>query len=161
MQIAKHKVVSINYTLKDESDTVIDSSEGGEPLAYIHGIGNIIPGLENALNGKSVGDKLSVTIAPDEAYGERDDDMVQTVPRNRFEPGVDIEAGMQFHTQSDHGMQVVTVTHVDQESVTVDANHPLAGITLHFDVEVMGVRDATADELSHGHVHGPGGHHHG
>lgn len=160
MQIAKNKVVSINYTLKDDADNVIDSSEGAEPLAYIHGIGNIIPGLENALTGKAKGDKVAVTVAPAEAYGERDEALTQVVPRDRFEPGVDIQAGMQFHTNSEGGIQVVTVTAVDDQGVTVDANHPLAGVTLNFQVEVMDVRDATDEELSHGHVHGPGGHQH-
>ena len=160
MHIAKHKVVSINYTLTDHTDTVLDSSAGGDPLVYIHGSGHIIPGLENALNGKVVGDALKVTVPPQEAYGLRDEVLKQTVPRDRFEPGADIHVGMRFQSPTDDGVEIVTVTHLDDQSVTVDANHPLAGMTLNFDVEVLAVRDASAEELSHGHVHGAGGHHH-
>lgn len=160
MQIAKNKVVSINYTLTDDAYNVIDSSDGAEPLTYLHGSNNIIPGLENALTGRSVGDKLKVTVAPEEAYGEREEDMVQVVPRDRFEPDAELEVGMQFQTPTDDSVSVVTITKVDADSVTVDANHPLAGLTLLFSVEVVEVRDASAEELSHGHVHGAGGHHH-
>ena len=160
MQIAKNKVVSINYTLTDDAYNVIDSSDGTEPLTYLHGSNNIIPGLENALTGKSVGDKLKVTVAPEEAYGEREEDMVQVVPRDRFEPDAELEVGMQFQTPTDDSVSVVTITKVDVDSVTVDANHPLAGLTLLFSVEIVDVRDASAEELSHGHVHGAGGHHH-
>jgi len=160
MQIAKNKVVSINYVLTDNSNTVIDSSEGGEPLAYLHGANNIIPGLENALTGKVAGDKLKVTVAPEDAYGVREEEMIQLIPRERFEPGVEIEVGMQFQTPTEDGVSVVTVTSVDGENITIDANHPLAGVTLVFSVEVMDVRDASEEELSHGHVHGAGGHHH-
>ena len=160
MQVAKNKVVSINYTLTDDAHNVIDSSDGDEPLTYLHGSNNIIPGLENALTGKSVGDKLKVTVVPEEAYGERVEDMVQVVPRDRFEPDAELEVGMQFQTPTDDSVSVVTITKVDADSVTVDANHPLAGLTLLFSVEVVDVRDASAEELSHGHVHGAGGHHH-
>lgn len=160
MQIAKNKVVSINYTLTDDAHNAIDSSDGAEPLTYLHGSNNIIPGLENALTGKSVGDKLKVTVAPEEAYGERVEDMVQVVPRDRFEPDAELEVGMQFQTPTDDDVSVVTITKVDADSVTVDANHPLAGLTLLFSVEVVEVRDASAEELSHGHVHGAGGRHH-
>ncbi len=160
MQIAKNKVVSINYTLTDDAHNVIDNSDGDEPLTYLHGSHNIIPGLENALTGKSVGDKLKVTVAPEDGYGEREEDMVQVVPRDRFEPDAELEVGMQFQTPTDDDVSVVTITKVDADSVTVDANHPLAGLTLLFSVEVVDVRDASAEELSHGHVHGAGGHHH-
>ena len=160
MQIAKNKVVSINYTLTDDAHNAIDSSDGTEPLTYLHGSNNIIPGLENALTGKSVGDKLKVTVAPEDGYGEREEDMVQVVPRDRFEPDAELEVGMQFQTPTDDSVSVVTITKVDADSVTVDANHPLAGLTLLFSVEVVEVRDASAEELSHGHVHGAGGHHH-
>ncbi len=160
MQIATNTVVTIDYTLKDDDQSVLDTSQGQEPLSYIHGIGNLIPGLEKALAGKSEGDRVQVTISPDDAYGERDEDLLQAIPRERFERANEIEVGMQFHTQSEEGMQVVTVVDVDGESITIDGNHPLAGKTLHFDVQIVGVREASAEEISHGHVHGAGGHQH-
>ncbi len=160
MQIAKDAVVTIDYTLTDEEGTVLDSSEGHEPLAYIHGVGNIIPGLERALEGRSAGDSLKVSVQPEDGYGERNDALTQVVPRERFELDDEIAVGMQFHTPTSGGMQVVTVVAVEGDEVTVDANHPLAGVTLNFDVTVAEVRPATPEELSHGHVHGPGGHDH-
>ena len=160
MHIAEHKAVSINYTLTDPSGVVLDSSTEGEPLVYIHGMGQLIPGLENALAGKAAGDTFKVTVAPRDAYGLRDEALKQTVPRDRFESDADIQVGMRFQSPTDDGEEFVTVTHVDDQNITVDANHPLAGVRLTFDVEVAAVRDASAEELSHGHVHGPGGHHH-
>ena len=160
MQIANNKVVSIHYKLTNDAGDILDSSEGQEPLAYLHGLGNIIPGLENALSGRALGDKFSVTVAPADGYGERDNEMVQSVPKSAFQ-GVDqILPGTQFQAQSPEGMQLVTVIDVDGDEVILDGNHPMAGITLTFDVEVTEIRDATAEELEHGHVHGPGGHHH-
>lgn len=159
MQISKHKVVTIDYTLTNDRGEVLDSSRGSEPLAYIQGIGNIIPGLETALEGRQKGDTLQVRIPPEQAYGERDDAMTQTVPLNMFEGVDEVRAGMQFHAQTQGGVQVVTVTRVEGDEVTIDANHPLAGESLNFDVEVLDVREATEEELDHGHVHGPGGHH--
>lgn len=160
MQIAKDKVASIEYTLTDKAGQVLDSSVGGEPLAYLHGAGNIIPGLEKALDGRKAGDAFTVSIAPAEGYGERNDTLTQTLPRSMFHGVDEIEAGMQFQAQTDQGMQVITVTGVTADLVTVDGNHPLAGETLNFDVKVIEVREATREELDHGHVHGPGGHHH-
>lgn len=161
MQISVHKVVTIDYTLTDDQGNVIDSSKGGDPLAYIHGIGNIIPGLESALEGKKAGDALKVSVPPQEGYGERDDSMMQAVPRQMFETPEEIQVGMQFHTMTENGQpMVVTVVETSPETITVDANHPLAGQTLNFDVTIVEVRDATAEELEHGHVHGAGGHHH-
>jgi FKBP-type peptidyl-prolyl cis-trans isomerase SlyD len=160
MHIAINKVVNIHYTLTNDEGEVLDSSHGKQPLAYIHGIGNIIPGLESALEGRGVGDKFQVTIAPEDAYGERSDELVQTVPRSAFEGVKEILPGMQFQAQSPEGVQLVTVIEVDGDDVTLDGNHPMAGITLNFDVEVADIRDATAEELDHGHVHGAGGHHH-
>lgn len=160
MQIANDVVVSIEYTLTDDQGTVIDSSVGGEPLTYLHGAGNIIPGLEGALEGKKVGDSFKVSVTPTEGYGEKDDGLLQVVPRSMFQ-GVDqMEVGMQFHAQTDHGMQVITVAGVEGDNITVDGNHPLAGQNLNFDVKVVDVRAATGEELEHGHVHGAGGHHH-
>ncbi len=160
MQIAKHKVVTIDYTLTDDSGTIIDSSEGREPLAYIQGMNNIIPGLEAALEGKVAGDQLNVAIPPDQAYGERNDSLRQEVPKDRFDGAEDLEVGMQFHAQTEAGPLVVTVVGIEGDTVTVDGNHPLAGMTLTFDVKVVEVREASSEELDHGHVHGPGGHHH-
>jgi len=160
MKIAHEKVVSIHYTLKNKEGTVLDSSSGSEPLAYLHGFGNIIPGLENALEGKEKGEKLSVSVEPEQGYGARDEQLVQAVPRSAFKGVDDLAPGMQFQAQGPQGTRLVVVMQVAQDVVTVDANHPLAGQTLHFDVEVSEVRDATAEELEHGHVHGPHGHHH-
>ena len=160
MQIAKNTVATIDYTLTNPEGQVLDSSKGAEPLSYLHGTGGIIPGLESALEGKSAGEKLSVTIPPDQAYGVRNEQLVQEVPRRMFQGVTDIKNGMQFRTQSPQGMQVVTVVNVGDETVRIDGNHPLAGVTLKFDVDVVGVRSATSEELSHGHVHGPGGHQH-
>ncbi|MBS1490838.1 MAG: peptidylprolyl isomerase [Bacteroidetes bacterium] len=156
MQISKHKVASIHYTLTDNSGKVLDSSEGRDPLIYIQGIGNLIPGMEEGLEGKQKGDKLNLKVSPEKGYGAKDPNMVQRVPRSAF-GNAEVKKGMQFHT--DHG-QVVTVTEVGLSEVTVDANHPLAGVELNFAVEVVSVREATPEELDHGHVHGPGGHHH-
>jgi FKBP-type peptidyl-prolyl cis-trans isomerase SlyD len=161
MQISAEKVVHIHYTLTNDEGDVLDSSEGHNPLAYIHGLGNIIPGLENALTGKQVGDRLSVTVSPEEAYGLRDDDLIQAVPKTAFEGVEEIEPGMQFHAETPEGVQLVTVIEVLDDEVILDGNHPMAGMTLNFAVEVTDIRDATAEELDHGHVHGPGGHHHG
>jgi FKBP-type peptidyl-prolyl cis-trans isomerase SlyD len=160
MQIAKQKVVTIEYTLTDEQGEVLDTSEGQEPLVYIQGMGSIIPGLETALEGKAAGDALRVTVAPEHGYGKRDEELVMVMPRDRFPPGSEIEKGMRFQAQSAGGSHVVTVVTVDDKNVTIDANHPLAGVTLAFDVKIVEVRDATADELKHGHVHGQGGHDH-
>jgi FKBP-type peptidyl-prolyl cis-trans isomerase SlyD len=160
MQIGNQTVVTIDYTLTDEHGEVLDTSKGEEPLVYIQGTGSIISGLEEALEGKAAGDALNVTIAPARGYGERDEQLVQEVPRERFPAGGEITVGMRFHAQGTGGSHVVTVVGVDDKKVTVDANHPLAGVTLSFDVKVLEVRAATADELKHGHVHGKGGHEH-
>jgi FKBP-type peptidyl-prolyl cis-trans isomerase SlyD len=160
MKIAEQKVVSIHYTLTDGGGSVLDSSSGSEPLSYLHGSGNIIPGLEGALAGRQAGEKLSVTVEPQQGYGARDERLVQAVPRSAFKGVTELAPGMQFQAQGPQGARLVVVTQVQHDVVTVDANHPLAGQTLHFEVEIAEVRDATAEELEHGHVHGPGGHHH-
>ena len=153
MVISENCVVSIHYTLTDKDGDVLDSSEGQEPLHYLHGASNIIPGLEKKLVGKKVGDQLNVVVEPAEGYGEHQAQLVQSVPRSAFD-GVDkIKPGMQFQAQSDQGPMHVIVTEISDETVTVDGNHPLAGQTLHFDVTVEQVREATAEELSHGHTH--------
>jgi FKBP-type peptidyl-prolyl cis-trans isomerase SlyD len=156
MQITKNTVAAIHYTLRDNEGNVIDTSSGREPLNYLHGAGNLIAGMEEGLEGKSKGDKFRLKIEPAKGYGEKDPAMIQQVPRSAF-GDQDVRPGMKFSTN--HG-NVVTVTHVGLENVTVDANHELAGVELNFDVEVMEVRSATNEEISHGHVHGPGGHHH-
>jgi FKBP-type peptidyl-prolyl cis-trans isomerase SlyD len=161
MQVSPRKVVHIHYTLTNDDGEILDSSRDQSPLAYIHGMGNIIPGLENALTGRVVGDKLKVTVPPEAAYGLRDDDLIQSVPKTAFEEGQEILPGMQFQAQSPEGIQLLTVIGVDDEEVVLDGNHPMAGLTLNFEVEITDIRDATPDELNHGHVHGPGGHHHG
>lgn len=160
MQIQKHKVVGIDYKLTDKDGNLIDSSESHGPLYYIQGMGNLIPGLEAALEGKSAGASLKVAIPAKEAYGEKDEKLCQTVPRSQFESNEGVELGMQFEVETEEGDLVVTVTHIDGDTVTVDGNHPLAGVELHFDVTVKEVRDASTEEMAHGHVHGPGGHHH-
>ena len=160
MQVAKNTVVSIDYTLTDEAGAVLDSSQGQAPLAYIHGAGNIIPGLEEALEGKQAGEQVTVSVTPEKGYGARNEAMTQKVPRNMFDTQQEIKPGMRFHAQSEQGTHTVTVTAVDEENVTVDGNHPLAGKVLNFDVNIVEVRAATEDELSHGHVHGPEGHEH-
>ena len=159
MRIAKHSVVSIDYTLTAADGSVLDSSKGQEPLAYIHGTGSIVVGLEEALDGKEKGAHIKVSVPPAKGYGERDEKLAQKVPRTMFDVQ-DLSPGMRFHAQADHGSHVVTVTAVDKDSVTVDSNHPLAGATLNFEVTVVGVRQATPQELSHGHVHGAHGHDH-
>ena len=160
MAIKQDSVVTLHYTLTDESGTVLDSSAGGEPLSYLHGHGNLIPGLERELSGKASGDKLQVKVPAREGYGEYDQQLVQEVPRKALRGIPDVKVGMRLTAQTQHGSQAVTVTHVGNERVTLDANHPLAGKDLNFDVEITDVRDATAEELTHGHVHGPGGHAH-
>jgi FKBP-type peptidyl-prolyl cis-trans isomerase SlyD len=160
VQIEKNRVVLLHYTLRDEHGTVLDSSSGRGPLSYLHGKGNIIPGLEQALAGKTAGEKLDVTVAPEQGYGRRDERLVQIIPRSRFAEGTELAPGMQVRASGPQGARLVTVTKVERDFVTIDANHPLAGRTLHFAVEVAEVRKATHEEVAHGHVHGPGGHHH-
>jgi FKBP-type peptidyl-prolyl cis-trans isomerase SlyD len=160
MQIIENSVVSFHYTLTDIDGQVIDSSQGNAPLTYLHGVGQIVPGLENALLGKAVGEKLDVEVSAAEGYGEHHDFMVQQVPREAFQGVDEIEPGMQFQAQTPQGGMTVTVTAVDATTVTVDGNHPLAGKNLFFAVEIVSVRAASSEELEHGHVHGEGGHHH-
>lgn len=160
MQLTKHKVATLNYTLKDKEDNILDASNDGS-FTYLHGAQNIIPGLENALEGKQAGDEINVVIDPEDAYGERSLEKIQRVPREMFPADVELEAGMQFNAAEPNGAPViVTVTAIEAEEVVVDGNHPMAGIQLHFDVTLVEVRDASEEEIEHGHVHGPDGHHH-
>ncbi|MCB0278316.1 MAG: peptidylprolyl isomerase [Calditrichaeota bacterium] len=160
MTISKDKVVHIHYTLTNNEGEVLDSSEGREPLAYLHGNGNLISGLENELNGKKKGDKLSVKIQPEDAYGLRDEALIQDVPLSNFTKPDEVEIGIQFQIQTNEGVKIATVVDKKEDEATLDLNHPMAGIELNFDVEIIEVRDASKEELSHGHVHGEGGHHH-
>lgn len=160
MQITSGKVVSIDYTLTSDGGEVIDSSEGGQPLIYLHGNGQIIPGLEKALEGKEAGAELKVKVEAAEGYGLKDEKKLIVVPRDRIDGTGELKEGMQLQASSGGGMQVVTVVKIAGDEVTIDANHPLAGENLNFDVKVRDVRDATPEEIDHGHVHGPGGHHH-
>lgn len=161
MKIESNKVISIDYTLKDDDGNVIDTSTGAEPLVYLHGASNIIPGLESELAGKAVGEELSVRVPPEQGYGVRDDSKKQGVPKDMF-GDEEIKVGAQYHAAGPDGQHLtVTVIDVSDEDVTVDANHPLAGFHLNFDVKVVDIREASQEELEHGHVHGPGGHDHG
>ena len=155
MKVEDHAVVLIHYVLTNDDKEVLDSSEGQEPLAYLHGTGHLIPGLEAQLLGKAAGDKMQVTVEPVDGYGEFNEEMVQTIPRNVFEGVETIEPGMQFQTANEDGSagQTVTVVSAEKDEVTIDGNHPLAGLTLHFAVDIVEVREASAEELEHGHVH--------
>jgi len=160
MDISKGKVVLFDYKLTNDNGELIDSSEGREPLAYMHGAGQIVPGLEKQLEGKSTGDNVQTAVQPQEGYGERDETLVGIIPMTQFQGVEKVEPGMQFRASTPQGAQIITVQKVEEENVTVDANHPLAGETLNFDVTIREVREATEEELNHGHAHGPGGHEH-
>ena len=160
MQVSDNKVVTLNYTLKDDDGNIIDQSHDDQ-FAYLHGAQNIISGLEIALTDKAKGDKVSVRIEPKDGYGEYNDSMIQNVDKNMFDNEQELEVGQQFHAQTPDGhMITVTIKAIDEDEITVDGNHPLAGVHLNFDVEVVDVREATTEEIDHGHVHGPGGHQH-
>lgn len=157
--IGKDKVVTFHYELRNAAGELIEKS-GGEPMAYLHGAGNIIPGLEKALEGHAAGDTVEVTIPPEDAYGQRVPDSIQRVSAKYLKHAGKLRPGMQVRVSTDQGPRMVTVVKVGLKTVDVDGNHPLAGETLSFKVDIAEVRDATADEKSHGHAHGPGGHHH-
>jgi FKBP-type peptidyl-prolyl cis-trans isomerase SlyD len=161
MTIENNKVVTLEFTVKNaETNEVIESSEGGEPLLYLHGFNNLVPGLEKELAGKQVGDKYDVTVSPAEGYGIRDESLVQDVPKEAFQGVDNIQVGMAFTADGPQGPVVVEVTKIEGETVTIDANHPLADVTLGFSGEIKDIREASKEEIDHGHVHGPGGHHH-
>lgn len=159
--IADGSVVTIHYTLKNADGDVLDSSVGGEPMDYLHGAENIVPGLERELAGHSIGDRVEAVVTPAEGYGERSGPEPQPVPRSSFPDDADLQEGMQvFARGPDEQTFALWVVGLDEDSVVLDHNHPLAGVTLHFDVEVTGIRAATEEEVAHGHPHGPNGHHH-
>ncbi len=154
MVIEKDRVVTIDYKLQDSEGEVLDSSEGTEPLVYLHGNDNIIAGLEKHLAGKSAGDKVDCVVPAKEAYGERDESLMFKVSKSEFGDGAELDLGMQFEAHGEGGAQIVTVVGIEGDEVTIDANHPLAGEELHFSVKVVDIREATAEELAHGHIHG-------
>ena len=161
MKVGKDKVVLMHYTLKNDAGDVIDSSDGADPLPFLQGHGNIIPGLESALEGSKVGDKLDVSIKPEEGYGERMKDAIQEIPSSALKGIDEVKVGMQLQSQDQDGNAfLVNVTKIEDDKITVDGNHPLAGQTLHFSVSIESIRKAEAEELSHGHVHADGQHHH-
>ncbi len=159
MKIGKNRVVRMNYTLRDESGATIESSVGREPLTYLHGLGNLVPGLENALEGAQVGLLTTVTVLPPDAYGEKDPQAVIRAARGDFPDGLTLEPGIEVQAETPDGPISFLVVSLEGDEVVLDANHPLAGKTLDFEIEVLEVREASADELAHGHVHGPGGAH--
>lgn len=162
MKVAENTVVSFHYALSDASGEALESSQGREPLAALIGAGNIIPGVERALIGHGPGDRVEVTVAPADAYGERREDHVQRVPKKYFRDAERLKVGMQTVLATRDGHQrVVTVAKIGSSVIDVDLNHPMAGRTLRFELEVVDVREASSEEIAHGHVHGPGGHHHG
>jgi FKBP-type peptidyl-prolyl cis-trans isomerase SlyD len=159
--IAAGKVVSIHYTLSNDAGEELDSSRGNDPLVYLHGAQNILPGLEEKLEGKQIGQKFDAVIPPEKGYGPRRSAGPQTLPRNALPADAPIEPGMQVTAEDDAGQQMpLWIVDIDDESITIDTDHPLAGETLHFAVEILEVREATDQERDHGHVHGDGDHHH-
>lgn len=160
MIISENTVVLFDFTLTDGGGARIDSSEGDDPVAYLHGTGAIVPGLEVAFEGKSQGDTFQVTVPPADGFGERDEALMEVVPREEFEDSAELEVGMQFRVPTDDGESIVTVMEVSDDEVSLDGNHELAGMTLNFDVVIREVRKATPEEIAHGHAHGVGGHHH-
>ena len=159
MTIKTNSVVTLHYTLKDDGGEVIDRSAPQHPLAYLHGHGNLVPGLERELEGKSAGDKFTVKVLPAEGYGEYNRELVQQVPRRTLKGLAKITVGMRLQADTPEGPRALTVTRVAGDMVTLDGNHPLAGKNLNFDIAIEEVRAATSEEIEHGHVHGPGGHH--
>ena len=162
MTVGKNKVVSLNYTLKNSEGNVLDTSEGRAPLMYLHGVGGLIPGLESQLEGKEKGTKMNVVIAPEDAYGKRSGDLLHVVPKSGFrgEEGDEMVVGMQVQLETENGPAIATIAKIEGEDVTLDLNHPLADMELHFDVSIEDIREATEEEINHGHAHGPGGHQH-
>ena len=161
MRVEQSKVVMMHYKLADKDGNTIDSSEGRDPLAYIHGIGALVPGLENELEGKVKGDKFQTVVQPEDAYGTRDEELVRVVPKSGFQGEEEMTLGMQVQIDTgDKGLAIATLTAIEGDDITLDLNHPLSDLELHFDIEITDIREATEEEIAHGHVHGAGGHHH-
>lgn len=162
MTIVKNAIATLHYTLKDDAGEILDVADKNNPFLYMHGVGGMIPGLEKALEGKQAGDKVVVSVAPVDAYGERNPSLTQDVPREMFGniSDEDMVVGAQFQAQTDQGVEIITVAAIEGDTIKIDGNHPMAGETLHFDVDVIEIREATEEEISHGHPHGPGGHQH-
>ncbi len=160
MKVANNTVVSIHYTLTNDAGETIDSSVEHAPLSYIQGLGHIVPGLEREMEGKSVGDKFQVTVSPEEGYGVRDEELMDRIPLSAFPDVEEVVAGMEFYADGPNGPVMITIQGVEGDEALVDGNHPLAGQTLHFAIEVVEVREATDVEKDHGHVHGEHGHDH-
>ena len=162
MQIAPNTVVTMTYTLTNAEGQVLDQVDASHPFVYMQGAHNIIPGLEQALAGKQAGDTAVVTVQPEDAYGEYNEQLTQQVPRQMFGnvPEDQLVVGAQFQAQTNGGVEIITIADVDGDMITIDANHPLAGETLTFDVRILDVRAATPEEIEHGHAHGQGGHQH-
>ena len=163
MKIGKHAVATLHYILKDDAEEVLDMADESQPFVYLHGVGGMIPGLEEALDGSEAGQNITVSVPPEKAYGVRDDNRTQDVPREMF-AGVDDKemfVGAQFHAQTGDGMEIVSVVGIDGDTIKIDGNHPMADETLHFDVTVVSIREATQEEIAHGHPHGPDGCGHG
>ena len=159
--IKQGTVVSMTYRLTNAAGEELDRADKIEPFSYLHGAGQIVPGLEKALVGALVGTQKKVVVSPEEGYGEVEEHLRTSAKRNQFPPDAELTVGMRFAADDGNGQPIIfTVTELVGEDVSLDGNHPLAGETLHFDVEVVEVREATAEELQHGHAHGPGGHHH-
>ncbi len=159
MNIEKNKVVTFHYTVFDADGSQVETSQGRDPLVILFGAGNIIPGLERALEGKAAGDRVDVTVEPSDAYGERDEAMIQRVPKKRFGEAK-LVPGQTLMVQTEQGPRVLPVLKVGLSVVDVDLNHPMAGKTLRFEAEISDVRDANEEEIAHGHAHGPDGHAH-
>ncbi len=153
MNIEKNKVIKVDYVLKNSEGTIIDSSEGMEPLEYLHGHNNIIAGLESALEGKKVGDDFNISVHPAQAYGERDENAFTLIPLEKLQHIPNLEVGLKLQIPGPNGAQIVTISKIDDKEVTIDTNHPLAGELLNFDVKVIDIRDASEEEISHGHIH--------
>lgn len=160
MIIEKNTVVSLDYTLTNTNGDVLDTSKGRNPLTYLHGVGALIPGLENQIKGLQKGDAKVVNVEAEEAYGQYNDELLHVVPKSGFQGEEEMQVGMQVELDSEQGPMLAVISKIEDDQVTLDLNHPLAGQALNFDIQIVDVRTATADEIAHGHVHGPDGHHH-